>query len=159
MGVNFYGPFYTMRAVIPHFLTKSGEESSMPGESFSFYKIPKGSIVNVCSVAGLRGGANGASYTAAKHALLGLTRQTAVSYSLDGIRCNAVIPGPVNTNIMGNSEGLTLHPEGGPALAATRKPLLGYAEPLDIAKAIVFVASSISTNGSEIQVDHGYLVR
>lgn len=59
----------------------------------------RGSVVNVSSAAGLRGGAAGVAYTASKHAVIGITRQSSVMYALDGIRVNAVAPGGVNTNL------------------------------------------------------------
>jgi NAD(P)-dependent dehydrogenase (short-subunit alcohol dehydrogenase family) len=58
-----------------------------------------GAIVNVSSEASLRASASGAAYTASKHALNGLTKSTAVFYKGNGIRANAVAPGPVATNI------------------------------------------------------------
>lgn len=155
MGVDFYGPFYMMRAVIPHFLAKPFEPPTQPLVPVTH----RGSIVNVCSVAAVRGGANGAPYTSAKHALLGLSKNTAVGYAKEGIRCNAILPGPVKTNIIAHSQGETLHPDGGPAFQAAGKPLLGFAEPIYIARAIVFLAGAESANGAELQIDDGYLVR
>jgi NAD(P)-dependent dehydrogenase (short-subunit alcohol dehydrogenase family) len=61
----------------------------------------KGAIVNVASEAGLRGSAAGAAYTASKHALIGLTRNTAFMYGPSGIRVNAIAPGAVQTGIDG----------------------------------------------------------
>ena len=58
-----------------------------------------GSIVNVASVAGLGGSGAGASYVASKHAIIGLTKSIAFTYSPQGIRCNAVCPGGTETNI------------------------------------------------------------
>jgi NAD(P)-dependent dehydrogenase (short-subunit alcohol dehydrogenase family) len=58
-----------------------------------------GAIVNVSSEASLRASASGVAYTASKHAVNGLTKSTAVFYKGNGIRANAVAPGPVATNI------------------------------------------------------------
>lgn len=58
-----------------------------------------GAIVNVASAAAIMGGAAGVAYTASKHALVGMTRNIAVLYAPDGIRCNAICPGGVVTNI------------------------------------------------------------
>src|SRR3712207_7406471 len=58
-----------------------------------------GSLINIVSTAGLHGGAAGAAYTASKHALVGLTRNTAWMYAKRGIRCNAICPGATITNI------------------------------------------------------------
>lgn len=58
-----------------------------------------GSIVNVSSEAGLRGSAAGTAYTTSKHAVIGFTKSTSFFYAQEGIRCNAVAPGGVATNI------------------------------------------------------------
>ena len=58
-----------------------------------------GSIVNVSSEASLRGSISGVAYAASKHAVVGITQNTAAVYRHDGIRCNAVAPGAVKTNI------------------------------------------------------------
>jgi NAD(P)-dependent dehydrogenase (short-subunit alcohol dehydrogenase family) len=67
--------------------------------------LPRGSgrIVNIASVAGLNGTGGGAAYVAAKHAVVGLTRQMAVVYSARGITINAVCPGPILTNLRQHS--------------------------------------------------------
>ena len=86
-GINVTGPMRLIRAALPVMVSGGG-----------------GSIVNVTSEAGLRGGAAGVAYTASKHAVIGLTRNTSVMYSAQGIRCNAVAPGGVQTNIEVRSE-------------------------------------------------------
>jgi len=74
----------------------------------------KGSIVNIASVASFKGFASGAAYTASKHGLIGLTRNTAAFYRSKGIRCNAIQAGAMETNISAgmakgyNAEGLEL---------------------------------------------------
>ncbi|KAI7634834.1 hypothetical protein KC319_g15608, partial [Hortaea werneckii] len=71
-----------------------------------------GAIVNIASIAGTRGYASGAAYTASKHGILGLTKNTGVYYAPQGIRCNAIMAGGMNTNIASafmnglNMEGL-----------------------------------------------------
>ena len=52
-----------------------------------------GSIVNVSSKAGISGAVAGVAYTASKHALVGVTKNTAWLYKDDGVRCNAICPG------------------------------------------------------------------
>ena len=63
----------------------------------------QGSIVNIASIAGLGGGASGLAYTASKHAVVGITRSIAWTYREEGIRCNAICPGGVRTNILASS--------------------------------------------------------
>ena len=64
----------------------------------------RGRIVNMASVAGLNGTGGGAAYVAAKHGVVGLTRQMAVAYSARGITINAVCPGPILTNLRQHSQ-------------------------------------------------------
>lgn len=59
----------------------------------------KGVIVNIASIAGFRGFANGVAYTASKHGVIGLTKNTASFYKSKGIRCNAIAAGGMPTNI------------------------------------------------------------
>ncbi|KXL43404.1 hypothetical protein M433DRAFT_70088 [Acidomyces richmondensis BFW] len=59
----------------------------------------KGSIVNIASIAGVRGFCSGAAYTASKHGVIGLTKNTAAYYADKGIRCNALMAGGMKTNI------------------------------------------------------------
>jgi hypothetical protein len=82
LKVNLTGPFLaTKRAIGP----------MLEGGS--------GVIVNIASVSGLRGGAAGAAYTASKHGLIGLTKNTAANFATEGIRCVAICPGGVDTGI------------------------------------------------------------
>jgi len=70
--------------------------------------LPRGSgrIINMASVAGLNGTGGGAAYIAAKHGVVGLTRQMAVVYSKQGITVNCVCPGPIPTNLREHSQEL-----------------------------------------------------
>ncbi len=63
-----------------------------------------GAIVNIASIAGTGGAASGLAYTASKHAVVGITRSIAWTYRPDGIRCNAVCPGAVRTNIVARTD-------------------------------------------------------
>jgi len=74
----------------------------------------KGAVVNIASIAAFTGFASGAAYTASKHGLIGLTKNTAAFYRSKGIRCNAVAAGAMQTNIASsmangvNQEGMAL---------------------------------------------------
>lgn len=101
-----------------------------------------GSIVNITSEAGLRGSAAGAAYTASKHAVVGLTKNSAVMYGQKGIRVNAVAPGATITNIEAKWES-----EMG---AARIQPLMsivpGQASAEQLAASITFLLSRDGTN-------------
>ncbi len=117
-----------------------------------------GAIVNVASVAGIMGGAAGLAYTTSKHALVGLTRNVAVLYRQDGIRCNAVCPGGVDTNI---AEGGAVPHEAWvmERLTATSFPRgLRTADPDELATTISWLGSGEASdvNGVALPVDAGW---
>ncbi len=139
MGVNLYGQMYTMRRAIPIMLEQGG-----------------GVIVNLASAAGLGGGFAGAAYTASKHGVVGLTKNTALMYAKKGIRCVAVCPGGVNTGIpLGGMPSEFGYAQLGPSLATM--PRVG--EPDEIANAILFLASDEASfvNGAVLPVDGAWL--
>ncbi len=117
-----------------------------------------GSIINTASTAGIHGGAAGAAYTASKHALVGLTRNTAWMYATKGIRCNAICPGATKTNI-----GETMSPERMDAAGSQRAGAFAALapaslDPTDIASLALFLASDESRhiNGAIIPADAGW---
>lgn len=90
LETNLNAPMRGIRRVIPIFEKQGG-----------------GVIVNTASIAGLTGArGGGAAYVASKHALVGLTKNVAFNYKEKNIRCNAVAPGRVETNLRINSEKL-----------------------------------------------------
>jgi NAD(P)-dependent dehydrogenase (short-subunit alcohol dehydrogenase family) len=140
MRTNATGAFLMMRAVLPHMIESKG-----------------GAIVNVASEAGIRGGAAGAAYTASKHAVIGLTRNTATMYRSNGIRCNAVCPGPTHTNIAESAAG-PFDPQDHASLADVLAGMKRICQPDEIAAAIVFLASAAASNlnGAIVPVDGGW---
>jgi NAD(P)-dependent dehydrogenase (short-subunit alcohol dehydrogenase family) len=137
LDVNLTGPLRLTRALVPRMMEAGA-----------------GAIVNVASEAALRGSASGVAYAASKHALIGVTRSTAVFYGALGIRCNAVCPGPVKTNIrgMGRSEfGFDVIRKH---LATIPPP----APPEDLAAAICWLASddARNVNGAVLTSDGGW---
>ncbi|KAK5101224.1 hypothetical protein LTS08_004831 [Lithohypha guttulata] len=156
MGINFNGPLFLMRHVIPHFLAKPG---SIQGQGYNTVLPKKGAIVNICSAAALRGSAAGAIYTSSKHALLGLTRNTACMDAKEGVRTNAVLPGGVATNILNNSgidPSTQLDPIGFPILQPAHALQPAVCVPDDVARTIVFLAGADGVNGAEVTVDQGW---
>ena len=141
MAVNVDGPMLLSRAVLPHLRERGG-----------------GCIVNVGSQASVRGGTAGFAYTTSKHALLGQTRSIAWTYAADGVRCNVVCPGGVETNI---SAGLTDPSQLGLERAG---PVLGTMPPIASADQIATLISWLASdeagnvNGAVITSDGGWAV-
>ncbi|MBD1536861.1 SDR family NAD(P)-dependent oxidoreductase [Arthrobacter sp. S13_S34] len=138
LEVNLTAVMRLTRAVVPVMLTAG-----------------YGSIVNVSSEAGLRGSAAGAAYTVSKHALIGLTRSSAVMYGRRGIRVNAVAPGGTRTNIHAEFNSQLGAEVLGPLLQANMPPI---AEAGEVAAGITFLLSRDGTNinGVVLPSDNGW---
>jgi NAD(P)-dependent dehydrogenase (short-subunit alcohol dehydrogenase family) len=141
LSINVTGPMYLSRRAIPIML-----------------KQGSGSIINTASVAGIRGGAAGAAYTVSKHALVGLTRNTAWMYGPKGIRCNAMVCGGVETNIMTSVDNTKIDPEGSKRTGIYTSIMPALLKPIDIANLALFLASddSRNINGAIIPADAGW---
>ena len=112
-----------------------------------------GSIINISSTAGLVGIGRTAAYTASKGAMRLFTKATAIQHAKDGVRCNSVHPGPVNTPFLEE----TLNDPEALARRIARVPLGRLAEADDIAYGVLFLASDESSfmTGSELVIDGG----
>ena len=141
MAINVDGPVYAMRKAVPIMVKAGG-----------------GVIVNTASVAGVGGAAAGAAYVASKHALVGLTKNTAWAYAGKGIRCNAMVLGGIETNIMESVDASRLSPEGlgeyGKYHAINPRSL----KPIEVAELALFLSDDVSSglNGAIIPVDSGW---
>jgi len=115
-----------------------------------------GSIVNIASVAGLRGVADRSAYNASKHGLVGLTRTLAAEWGGRGVRVNAVCPGWVKTPMDVASQGEGAY---GDEDITDHVPLGRFASPDDIAQAVAFLADPARSgfiNGTALSVDGGW---
>ena len=141
MRIDVTAPMKLMRRVLPLMLAQGA-----------------GNIINIASVGGMQGCRAGAAYTAAKHALVGLTKNTAFMYANQGIRCNAICPGGVETEI-------ALTGVNHPSELGLRRATMGNAcmprmgQPEELAQTALFLASEASSfvNGVALVVDGGWL--
>ena len=136
-GVNVDGAYHTIHAVLPHMLHEH-----------------EGCIINISSIWGLRGASCEATYSATKHALIGLTRSLAAELGPTGIRVNCVAPGVVKTDMLD-----ALPPEALPMLAE-ETPLGRLGTPEDIAQAVCFLADDKASfiTGQVLTADGGFLL-
>lgn len=139
MSVNVNGPVYAMRKAVQ---VMKEQESG-------------GNIVNVASIGGVCGARAGAAYTASKHAIVGLTKNTAYMYVGDGIRCNVVCPGGVETEVMNSQTNISQHGMG--RIMAGLDQSIKAGKPEEISAAVLFIASDEASfvNGSVFVVDGG----
>lgn len=139
LAVNLTGPMMASRLAL-QIMTK--QESG-------------GVIINTSSVGGLYGTRGGAAYVASKHGLIGLTKNIAAVYSKQGIRCNAIAPGGVNTNI-----GSTITAPDMLGMESLNKGTgeAPIGQPEEIASVALFLASDDSSfvNGVTIVADGGW---
>jgi len=135
-SVDLFGTFLCCKYGIPHLIKNCG-----------------GSVILTGSIAGLRGWKRSA-YTAAKGGIISLTRVMAVDYARHNIRVNCICPGLTITERIGKR--FKTHP----VASETLRPLhlLGFAEPMDISYAALYLASDESKiiTGAILPVDSGY---
>lgn len=139
MDINVTGVMRCVRQVLPH-----------------FEKNQAGIILNMSSVAGVTGGRGGLTYTAAKHAVVGMTKNIASQYGPLGIRCNAIAPGNIQTDFSARMKNIDQFGMKQAIRATNLIPRPGKVE--EIASICVFLASEDSSyvNGQTIVADGGW---
>jgi NAD(P)-dependent dehydrogenase (short-subunit alcohol dehydrogenase family) len=123
------------------------------------YEVPAmlaaggGTIVNMSSTAGLQAVGGLATYVAAKHGLEGLTKVAALDYAADGIRVNAVAPGPILTDNLARAGAEAQQ------AAASAMPIKRIGQPWEVAEAVVWLCSDAAgfITGTTLVVDGGKL--
>lgn len=142
IAVNLKGVFLGLRHVLPVMLKQGA-----------------GAIVNTASVAGLFGAPGMPAYVASKHAVLGLTKTASSDVAAQGVRVNAICPGPVETRMMRSLESQRnpADPESMHTAYAAGIPTGRYATPEEIAGAVLYLCSDLSTDvtGIHIVIDGG----
>lgn len=140
MAVNLDGVFFGARAQLPVMLEQGG-----------------GAIVNVASILGQVGFAGAPAYVAAKHGVVGLTKQLAQEYSAAGIRVNAVGPGFVRTPLLDRPEMTDEVID----MLVQMHPIGRLGNPEEIGEVIAWLCGDAPAflNGAYIPVDGGYLTR
>jgi len=140
MGINVDAPFYLSRAALPHLLQSTG------------------SIINIASDWGLKGGDRAAAYCASKGAIVQLTRAMAIDHARDGLRVNAVCPGDIDTPMLTNeADDKDIDLDEFLAQAAEESPNGRIGTPEEVAALILFLASDAATHitGTAIPIDGG----
>ncbi|MFP7671851.1 SDR family NAD(P)-dependent oxidoreductase [Marivita sp. S0852] len=142
MAVNVRGAFLGLQHVLPVMIAQKS-----------------GSIINMSSIAGLKGSPNVAPYITSKHAVVGLTRAAAIEAAQDNVRVNSVHPSPVNTRMMRALED-GFSPGQGDAVKdqlTAGIPLGRYGESADISALVLFLASDDAAfiTGAQYPVDGG----
>lgn len=129
LDTNLKGAFHMIRHVTPLFL-----------------RAKEGCIINISSVSGLMGNAGQCNYSASKAGLIGLTKSVAKELAPKGIRCNAIAPGFIRTD-------MTDSQENNPLLAMIPLGRMGQAE--EVAEAAAYLASAKYVTGETLRVDGG----
>ena len=142
LAVNLKSVYLLSRLVIPHMQRAGG-----------------GSIVNNGSGWGLKGGPNAVSYCASKGAVVNLTRAMAIDHGAANIRVNCVSPGDTDTPMLRNEARQLGQSEDQFLIEAAARPLGRYAKPVEIAKAVLYLASDDASfvTGAILVVDGGGL--
>lgn len=143
-NLNVRSQFWTIRAALPKMIAAGG-----------------GSIINMASVvSSIKGLPNRFVYGATKAAVIGLTKSVAIDFVAQGIRCNAVCPGTVDTPSL--AERINAHPDPAAARRAfiARQPMGRLAKAEEIAPLIVYLASDESAfvTGQAYVIDGGIAI-
>ena len=141
MDTTVKGIWLCMKSEIPHMLKAGG-----------------GAIVNMSSIAGVVGAPGAPIYTASKHAVIGLTKSTALEYSKAGIRINAICPGCIETESL---EGYFSQNEAVKTSMIAGHPIGRLGKPEEVASAVLWLCSQESSFmvGQALMVDGGYTAR
>lgn len=141
--LNVRSQFWTIQAALPHMLANK-----------------KGSIINMASVVSIKGLPNRFVYGASKAAVIGLTKSVASDFVLQGVRCNSICPGTVDTPSLADRINVYEDPVEARKNFIARQPMGRLAQAHEIAPLIVFLASDESAfvTGQSYSIDGGMTI-
>lgn len=141
--LNVRSQFWTIQAALPHMLANQ-----------------KGSIINMASVVSIKGLPNRFVYGASKAAVIGLTKSVAADFVMQGIRCNAICPGTVDTPSLADRINVYEDPVEARKNFIARQPMGRLAQAHEIAPIVVFLASDESAfvTGQSYGIDGGMTI-
>ena len=140
-SINVQGVFEVTRAFLPDMLARRS-----------------GNIINMASIAGIVGLRDRLAYTTTKFAVVGFTKALALDHARDGIRCNCICPGRVETPFVSAMIAQYPDPEKARAEMAATQAIGRMARPEEIAGAALYLASDVSAaaTGSALIIDGGW---
>ncbi|HYF41760.1 MAG TPA: SDR family oxidoreductase [Ramlibacter sp.] len=144
LNLNVRSQFWAIQAVLPRMLAAG-----------------RGSIINMASVcSSIKGLPNRFIYGTTKAAVLGLTKSVAADFVADGIRCNAICPGTVDTPSLADRINANADPEAARKAFIARQPMGRLAKAEEIAPLVVFLASdeSVFVTGQAYAADGGITI-
>ncbi|WP_422040417.1 SDR family NAD(P)-dependent oxidoreductase [Roseibium sp.] len=143
LAVNLTAPFLLIKHALPHL------------------KRSRGAIVNVGSIEGIGCNGHHAAYSASKAGLHGLTRAVAVDHGQDGVRCNAVAPGWIDTDLNLDFVNAMPDPEAFRRDVGSLHPVGRTGDPQEVAALVAFLAAEESgfITGQTYVVDGGRMTR
>ncbi|EOD52131.1 Short-chain dehydrogenase/reductase SDR [Neofusicoccum parvum] len=176
LAVNLTGPALMSKHAVKHFLSR-GDKCAGSIVNVAAAAAVRGAAAGMSSIGPLLATATlgfdhaaatpetaahmlltkGAAYTAAKHGLVGLTKNTAAAYAKKNIRCNAVLPGNMDTNLL-TTVPTDFNEEGRQVAQTLQAVLPGYVDVDKLAKTIVHLASDNAEgiNGAVVAADNGW---
>jgi 2-keto-3-deoxy-L-fuconate dehydrogenase len=145
--LNVRSQFWTIQAALPRMLANNGGKGS-------------GSIINMASVVSIKGLPNRFVYGASKAAVIGLTKSVAADFVMQGIRCNCICPGTVDTPSLQDRINVYEDPAEARKNFIARQPMGRLAQAHEIAPVVTFLASDESAfvTGQHYNIDGGMTI-